>query len=141
MGPAHPVLLALASGVVGCTGGLWGWLQGVLRPLGISPGLYTPSPALFYILPKFTHLAIMYLNRSCGGPQRRFTLQASLQQASDLQLRIPLLHHAHVMMHTAQLQCRLGVGCRLAWLLNCSITSQICPMLLGRRKALQKPAK
>ena len=61
MGPAHPVLLALASGVVGCTGGLWGWLQGVLKPLGISPGLYAPSPALFYILPKSTHLAIMYL--------------------------------------------------------------------------------
>ena len=62
MGPAHPVLLALAIGVVGCTGGLWGWLQGVQRPLGISPGLYAPSPALLYILPKFTHLAIMYLD-------------------------------------------------------------------------------
>ena len=59
MGPAHPVLLAPASGVVRCTGGL----QGVLRPLGISPGLYAPSPALFYIPPKFAHLAIMYLKR------------------------------------------------------------------------------
>ena len=79
MGPAHPVFLALAIGVVGCTVALRGWLQGVLRPLGISPSPYAPSPALLYKLPKFTHLAIMYRTYTAGLwplPVRIFTAAA-----------------------------------------------------------------